>query len=86
MKTLFSSVVIPPAPKQCCKRLRGCLFVSNIEKGGRGGYLEEGRGEFTPRVKNVVYFHVSQQLLSMIVASESLNHHLEEKKVFIEIK
>ena len=30
--------------------LRGCLFVSNIEKGGRGGYLSRGeRVEFTPR-------------------------------------
>jgi len=47
--------------------LRGCFVGSNIEKGGRGGYHSRGgRGEFTPR-KKVGNFHVSQQLLSMIV-------------------
>ena len=30
----------PLSPKQCCKTLCGCLFVSNIEKGGgEGGYI-----------------------------------------------
>ena len=57
MKTPFSSVVTSSPLKQCCKTLRGCLFVSNIEKGGRGGNLERGkRGEFTPRVKTLVIF------------------------------
>ena len=42
-------------------------FVSNIKKGGRGGYLSRGeRGEFKPR-KKIFNFHVSQQLLWMIV-------------------
>ena len=47
MKTPFSSVVTPSPPKQCCKTLRGCLFVSNIEKGGTGGgaTLNKGREE-----------------------------------------
>ena len=57
---------LPPLPKQCCKMLRGCLFVSNIEKGGRGGYLSRGEGgEFIPR-KKVGNFHVSQHFLFMI--------------------
>ena len=76
MKTHFSSVVNPlPPPKQCCKTLRWCLFVSNIEKGGRGGYLSRWeRGEFTTRENNYVgNFHMSQQLLSMIVASEVMS-------------
>ena len=65
MKTSFSSVVTP-SPKQCCKTLRGCLVVSNIEEGERRGYLSRGeRAEFTPK-KKVGYFRVSQQLLSMI--------------------
>ena len=48
MKTPFSSVVTPQSPcplKQCCKTLPICLFVSNIEKGGRGGYLSRGERE-----------------------------------------
>jgi len=50
IKTHFSSIVNPLHPKQCCKTLRWCLFVSNIEKGGRGGYLSRlERGEFTTR-------------------------------------
>lgn len=51
--------------------LRGCFVVSNIEKGGRGGYHSRGgREEFTPR-KKVDNFHVSQQLFSMIVGGYS---------------
>ena len=55
MKTHFSSIVNPLPPKQCCKSLRWCLFVSNIEKGGRGGYLSRReRGEFTSRENMMV--------------------------------
>ena len=53
MKTSFSSVVTPSSPKQCCKTLRGCLFVSNVENGERGGYLSQ-------RENKVGNFHVSQ--------------------------
>ena len=50
----------PPPPHRC-------LFVSNIEKGERGGYFSRGdRAEFALRKKGG-YFNVSQQLLSMIV-------------------
>ena len=52
----------PLPPKQCCKTLFGCLFVSNIEKGGGEG--EATFHKFKPR-KKVGNFHVSQQLLSM---------------------
>lgn len=46
MKTPFSFVA-----KQH-KTLHGCLLVSNIEKGERGGYLSpEEKGEFTPKKK-----------------------------------
>ena len=46
MKTPFSFVA-----KQR-KTLHGCLLVSNIEKGERGGYLSpEEKGEFTPKKK-----------------------------------
>ena len=62
MKTPFSFVVnpSPPPPKQCWKTLRGCLFVSDIEKGGRGSCPSRGeRVEFAPR-KEVGSFHVSK--------------------------
>ena len=37
------------------KLLHWCLFLSNIEKGGRGGYLSRGeRGEFTTRENMMV--------------------------------
>ena len=69
MKTSFSSVITPPAPKQCCKMLRRCLFVSNIEKGERGGYFSRSdRAEFALSKKGG-NFNVSQQLLSMIVGA-----------------
>ena len=55
MKIPFSSVILPPFPQPVLQTPRGCLFVSNIEKGGRGGYLSWGeRGEFTPREKRLV--------------------------------
>ena len=66
MKTFFSSVITPTPTKQCCKTLRKCLFVSNIENGERGGYFSRrNRAEFSPRKKGG-NFNVSQQLLSMI--------------------
>ena len=37
MKTPFSSVLLPPFPQPMLQTPHGCLFVSNIEKGGRGG-------------------------------------------------
>ena len=55
MKTPFSSVLLPPFPQPMLQTPHGCLFVSNIEKGGRGGYLSWWeRGEFTPREKKLV--------------------------------
>ena len=58
MKTSFFILSHLLPPKQCCKTLRGCVF-SNIEEGGRRGYLSrEEREEFTPR-KKVGNFHVS---------------------------
>ena len=49
MKTPFSSVILPPFPQPMLQTSRGCLFVSKIEKGGRGGgggaTFHEGRGE-----------------------------------------
>ena len=55
MKTSFSSVLLPPFPQPMLQTPHGCLFVSNIEKGGRGGYLSWWeRGEFTPREKKLV--------------------------------
>ena len=62
----------PPLPK-CCKTIvnipnayvRVCLLVSNVERGGRGGYLSPGeRGEFTPKEKRLVVF-MYQQLVSI---------------------
>jgi len=51
------------------------MFVSNIEKGGRGSNLSEGeRGKFTRREK-VGNFHVSQQILSMIEAMHAHNNY-----------
>ena len=71
MKTSFS-VITPSSSKQCCKTLRGCSFVSNIENGERGGYLSQREGaEVTPR-KKVGNFHVSQQLLSTIEGVHAL--------------
>ena len=66
-----------PSPlKQCCKTLRRCLFVSNIEKGERGGYfLRRDRAEFALRKKGG-NFNVSQQLLSMIVAAQVLSESM----------
>ena len=56
MKTSFS-VVTPSSPKQCCKTLRGCSFVSNIENGERGGYLSQREGaELTNQGKRLVIF------------------------------
>ena len=44
-------------------------------KWGKGDYFSRGeRAEFTPR-KKVGNFHVSQQLLSMIVAVSLRGHH-----------
>ena len=45
MKTPFSSVILPPFPQPVLQSPRGCLFVSNIEKGGRGATFHDGRGE-----------------------------------------
>jgi len=60
--------------------LHGCLVVSSIEKGGRGGYLSQGeRAEFTPRRKGG-NFHVSQHLLSMIEGINSCAFNLRHKK------
>jgi len=71
MKTYFSSVGTPSSPKQCCKTLSGCLFVSNIEYGERGGYLSKREGaELTPR-KKVGNFRASQQLLSPIEGAQA---------------
>ena len=69
MKTSFSSVVTPSPPNNVAKGFVDVLVVSNIEKGERRGYLSQGeRAEFTPK-KKVGNFHVSQQLLSMIVGT-----------------
>ena len=69
-KTSFSSVITPSPPKQCCKMLRRCLFVSNTDNGERGGYFSRrDRAEFARRKKGS-NFNVSQQLLPMIVARE----------------
>lgn len=49
--------------------LRRCLFVSNIEKGERGGYFSRSdRAEFALSKKGG-NFNVSQQLLSRVVGS-----------------
>ena len=45
MKTPFSSVLLPPFPQPMLQTPHGCLFVSNIEKGGRGATFHDGRGE-----------------------------------------
>ena len=45
MKIPFSSVILPPFPQPVLQTPRGCLFVSNIEKGGRETTFHEGRGE-----------------------------------------
>ena len=69
MKTSFSSVVTP-SPQTMLQNASWMLkYVSNIEKGERISLLSRReRAEFTPR-KKIGNFHVSQQLLSMIVAS-----------------
>ena len=57
----------PLSPNNVAKCFVDVYFFSNIEKGRRGGYLSQGEGgEFTPS-KKVGNFHVSQQLLSMII-------------------
>ena len=66
MKTPFSSVILPRFPQPMLQMPRGCLFVSNIEKGGRGGYLS--RGDNSHQGKKVGHCRMSQRLLSMIVA------------------
>ena len=65
MKTHFFSIVNPLPHKQCCKTLCWCLFVSN---GGRGGCLSRlGERRIHNWGKYNGNFHMSQQLLSMIV-------------------
>ena len=51
MKTPFSSVILPPSPNQTP---RGCLFVSNIKKGGRGLPFIRGGGRIHTKGKKVV--------------------------------
>ena len=46
----------PLPPKQCCKTLCGCLFVSNIEKGGGEG--EATFHKFRPR-KKVIFMYLN---------------------------
>ena len=68
MKTPFSSVLLPPFPQPMLQTPHGCLFVSNIEKGGRGGGLPfmMGEGRIHTKGKKVGHCRVSQRLLSMI--------------------
>jgi len=71
IKTPFSSVVTPPSPKQCCKNatLNVYLFPTLKKEGGEATFASWGEGgEFIQR-KNIGNFHVSHQLLSMIVAT-----------------
>ena len=73
MKTPFSSVLLPPFPQPMLQTPHGCLFVSNIEKGGRGGGgglpFMMGEGRIHTKGKKVGHCRVSQRLLSIIVGS-----------------
>ena len=58
---------MPSPPNNVAKGFVDVYLFPTFKKGVGEVTLNEGRGEFTPRVKSVVNFHVSQQRLSMIV-------------------
>ena len=71
MKTHFSSVILPPSPNQCCKRLVDVYLFPTLKKGEGGRIHTKG--------KKVGHCRVSQRLLSMIVGRKQIDLQVENK-------